>query len=474
MPDEDYSYVAGAAQLAIILDPGAPVPPSLAPQAIDNSYTRLPSGQCAKNVTLVDSAGEPVEIATDAEIAGAIAEHLEDAPHLALGTTEGTAAEGTAPAAAVAAHVQAVTHLALGTTAGTALEGTHAGDPAAHPGLFASKLENKTADFTAVAFGRYQSAGTVIVTDPVSATLNDSYMVRVASGVATIGGVAYSPSRFDVIRHYNGVSWATQTAVITGGITVDGLNRSLIATYTVPQAAALTDVTYDSASKTFACTAHGMANGQVVKLLAGTGVLPAGFTAWTSDLTGVPYFVVGKTSDTFQLSASFGGAAVTTSDSGTPGWTATPMGTSSVTVTGLNVAEGQRIRISLFAPKGIGYVNQGCTAGVVINSDAATKYRQGTAETTYFGGANNGGNVYGFFEIRGTVRGGCFFAYQSAAGNYGTARDSGSGTPVNVSQSCAYDSEADTLTITTVTVSNITPSGMPLKPGTVITIEREA
>ena len=222
MPDEDYSYVAGAAQLAIILDPGAPVPPSLAPQAIDNSYTRLPLGQCAKNVTLVDSAGEPVETATAAEIAGAIAEHLEDAPHLALGTTEGTAAEGTAPAAAVAAHNQAVTHLALGTTAGTAAEGTHAGDPAAHPGLFAAKLENKVADFTAVAFGRYQSAGTVIVTDPVSATLNDSYMVRVASGTATIGGVAYSPSRFDVIRHYNGSAWTTQTAVITGGLTVDG------------------------------------------------------------------------------------------------------------------------------------------------------------------------------------------------------------------------------------------------------------
>ena len=140
----------------------------------------------------------------------------------AIGTAPGTAAEGTAPAAAVAAHVQAVTHLALGTTAGTALEGTHAGDVSAHPGLFAGKLENKTADFTAVAFGRYQTAGTVVVTDPVSATLNDSYMVRVASGTATIGGVAYSPSRFDVIRYYNGVSWATQTAVVTGGLTVDG------------------------------------------------------------------------------------------------------------------------------------------------------------------------------------------------------------------------------------------------------------
>jgi hypothetical protein len=138
------------------------------------------------------------------------------------GSAQLDAPESAAVDAKIAAHVQAVTHLAIGTTAGTAAEGTHAGDPAAHPGLFASKLENKTADFTAVAFGRYQAAGTVVVTDPVSAVLNDSYMVRVASGTATIGGVAYSPSRFDVIRYYNGSAWTTQTAVITGGLTVDG------------------------------------------------------------------------------------------------------------------------------------------------------------------------------------------------------------------------------------------------------------
>jgi hypothetical protein len=63
----------------------------------------------------------------------------------------------------------------------------------------------------------------VVVTDPVSATLNDSYMVRVASGTATIGGVVYSPSRFDVIRYYNGSAWTTQAAGITGGLTVDGV-----------------------------------------------------------------------------------------------------------------------------------------------------------------------------------------------------------------------------------------------------------
>lgn len=86
----------------------------------------------------------------------------------------------------------------------------------------AAKLETKTTDFTAAAFGRYQSVGTVVVTDPANPATNDSYMVRIASGTATLGGVAYSPSRFDVIRYYSGSAWATQTAVVTGEITVNG------------------------------------------------------------------------------------------------------------------------------------------------------------------------------------------------------------------------------------------------------------
>ena len=361
----------------------------------------------------------------------------------------------------------------IGTTAGTALEGTHAGDTNAHPGLFASKLENKAADFTAVAFGRYQTAGTVIVTDPVSAVLNDSYMVRVASGTATIGGVAYSPSRFDVIRHYNGSAWTTQTAVITGGLTVDGLNRSLVASYTVPQAAALTGVTYDSASKTFTCTAHGMANGQVVKLLAGTGALPAGFTAWTSDLTGVPYFVVGKTNDTFQLSASFGGAAVTTSDSGTPGWTATPMGTQSVTLSGLSLRSG-RYRLNVLAPLGVGYLNSTATLGLYVNGDINTKYRNGTIETTYMGSAGNQGNVYTFLLFSLTISDGYLVGSLSCAAAAGTDRTAANSVPTSTTSNVVYDSETASLEVTTLTFADAANVGRCVKPGTVITIEREA
>lgn len=125
---------------------------------------------------------------------------LQTAP-LAIGTTAGTAAEGSAPAAAV---------------------GAHDANANAHPGTFAAHLQNKTTNFTAAAFGRYQTVGAVTVTDPVSATSGDSYMVRIASGTATIGGVAYAPSRFDIIRFYNGSSWATSPAVLTGGLTVDG------------------------------------------------------------------------------------------------------------------------------------------------------------------------------------------------------------------------------------------------------------
>jgi hypothetical protein len=112
----------------------------------------------------------------------------------------------------------------------------------------AQKLQIKTADFTAVSFGRYQTAGTIVVTDPVSSVLNDSFMVRIASGTATVGGTVYSPSRFDIVRYYNGSAWVTQTAVISGGLTVDGTPFSSDFSYMAtghPTASVKLPVTFD-------------------------------------------------------------------------------------------------------------------------------------------------------------------------------------------------------------------------------------
>lgn len=52
-------------------------------------------------------------------------------------------------------------------------------------------------------------------------------------------------------------------------------------------------------------TAHGFVDGQVVQLWT-TGALPTGFSP------GVPYYMVNKTTDSYQLSATLGGAAIDT------------------------------------------------------------------------------------------------------------------------------------------------------------------
>lgn len=55
-------------------------------------------------------------------------------------------------------------------------------------------------------------------------------------------------------------------------------------------------------------TAHGLENGTVI-VLSTTGALPTGLTA------GVPYYIVNKATDTFQLALTSGGAAINTSGS---------------------------------------------------------------------------------------------------------------------------------------------------------------
>jgi hypothetical protein len=65
-------------------------------------------------------------------------------------------------------------------------------------------------------------------------------------------------------------------------------------------------VTIDIASGTVTLADHRLSNGAIVKLYT-DGALPTGYTAGTS------YYVVNKTDDTFQLSATSGGAAITLS-----------------------------------------------------------------------------------------------------------------------------------------------------------------
>jgi hypothetical protein len=73
-----------------------------------------------------------------------------------------------------------------------------------------------------------------------------------------------------------------------------------------------------NASNTYTATAHGQANGQKVRV-SSSGVLPAGLSA------GVDYYVIGAAANTFQLSASLGGAAVDITTDGTGTHTCQPV-----------------------------------------------------------------------------------------------------------------------------------------------------
>lgn len=68
--------------------------------------------------------------------------------------------------------------------------------------------------------------------------------------------------------------------------------------------------TADAGTDVVTASAHGLTNGQRVRLTS-TGTLPAGLSA------AIAYYVVNKTTNTFQVSLTSGGAAVDITDAGT-------------------------------------------------------------------------------------------------------------------------------------------------------------
>jgi len=103
--------------------------------------------------------------------------------------------------------------------------GTVGGITAAMVGA-ATKREYKTANFTAVAYGRYvvSSGGTVVISNPGTGVLGDPFEVVIAAGSATINGTTYSASRFpiEVVCSVAGTpgTWITPTANLSTPLTV--------------------------------------------------------------------------------------------------------------------------------------------------------------------------------------------------------------------------------------------------------------
>jgi hypothetical protein len=74
-----------------------------------------------------------------------------------------------------------------------------------------------------------------------------------------------------------------------------------------------------NATNVFTATAHGMANGDKVRVSNAGGALPAGLSA------GTDYFVIAAAANTFQLAAAPGGAAVDITTDGTGTQTVQPI-----------------------------------------------------------------------------------------------------------------------------------------------------
>jgi hypothetical protein len=79
-----------------------------------------------------------------------------------------------------------------------------------------------SANFTASTGVRYITTTTLTVTDPVGTAVGQNYEVLVGAGTCTIGGVAFAPSRIEIIRYFNGTSWQTQSPVFTDNLTLNG------------------------------------------------------------------------------------------------------------------------------------------------------------------------------------------------------------------------------------------------------------
>ena len=93
--------------------------------------------------------------------------------------------------------------------------------PRGSPGTGATAVVS-SANFTAATGTCYVTTATLTVSDPASASTGDNYQVIIGAGTCTIGGVAYAPSRIEVVRYYNGSAWVTSPSVYSDNLTLNG------------------------------------------------------------------------------------------------------------------------------------------------------------------------------------------------------------------------------------------------------------
>jgi hypothetical protein len=163
------------------------------------------------------------------------------------------------------------------------------------------------------------------------AVVRTSSGFTVSSNTVTLTGNATFPQN---------TSLTSQTAVFFGLGTNSTGNGNLWFSGPIC-ASTITPLPFTAATSgsVFTSHAHGYANGQPVVLWASTGSLPGGFSASTV------YYVISTATDTFQLSATLSGSAITVTASGdglvaavspiTVSQNVTPVLTTGTTITGI-------------------------------------------------------------------------------------------------------------------------------------------
>lgn len=154
----------------------------------------------------------------------------------------------------------------------------------------------------------YYVYGRTSTTYRLAAGLATSQPVTIRAGATVTGAI--SGTTLTVTAVSSGVLAVGQTISgtgVTGGTTITALGTGSggVGTYTVSasQTVASTTITAVSNPGLITATAGAPTNGDVV-IFSTTGTLPTGLTA------GVEYFVVNRTSTTFQVSATSGGTAI--------------------------------------------------------------------------------------------------------------------------------------------------------------------
>lgn len=118
------------------------------------------------------------------------------------------------------------------------------------------------------------------------------------------------PDGYDSLSEPTPSTIRSSTGGISPAITVQELIRIVQILEAKLGLSTFVAFTADQSTDVFTSSAHGMSNGDML-IVQSTGVLPTGLAARTR------YFVVNKTANTFQLSATAGGSAINISTNGT-------------------------------------------------------------------------------------------------------------------------------------------------------------